>query len=197
MLIKYRDALERGHSVTLTKTAENGRRDVSLYGAFSTDADIVWRLQMHQTLGVAGAAMHLWRDGEAPTEIPFAWQPDGSFALTLSMSDLGVGLYFYQIVLRRGGEDLYLQSDDNVHCTPAPAPGAPFRLLIHDKNFTTPTWMHGGVMYHIFVDRFCRSGKVTERRADAEYVSAWESPIPQFGAYPGAPVKKARQAGSS
>ena len=189
MLIKYSAELERGCSVALEKAEKSGGRDLSRHGAFATDAAVIWKLQLHRMLGAAGAQLHLWKDGEEPTVLSFRWQPDGSFALSLSMGEIGIGLYFYQIVLDRGGEDLYLQSDDNVHCTPAPAPGAPFRLLIYDAAFATPAWMHGGVMYHVFVDRFCRSGKVAERRADAEYVSDWDGPISQYGAFPGAPVK--------
>lgn len=44
-------------------------------------------------------------------------------------------------------------------------------------------------MYHIFVDRFCKSGKVTQRRKNAEYASDWYGNITQYGAYPGAHVQ--------
>ena len=34
-----------------------------------------------------------------------------------------------------------------------------WQLTVYDENFTTPDKYKGGVIYHVFVDRFCRSGK--------------------------------------
>ncbi len=32
------------------------------------------------------------------------------------------------------------------------------QITVYDKNFKTPDWIYGGLIYHIMVDRFCRSG---------------------------------------
>ena len=32
------------------------------------------------------------------------------------------------------------------------------QITVYDKNFKTPDWIYGGLIYHIIVDRFCRSG---------------------------------------
>jgi len=37
-----------------------------------------------------------------------------------------------------------------------------FQLTVYDKHYETPDFLKGGVMYHIFPDRFCKSGKVHE-----------------------------------
>lgn len=34
-----------------------------------------------------------------------------------------------------------------------------WQLTVYDKDFTTPSWLEGGVMYQIFPDRFCASGQ--------------------------------------
>ena len=38
-----------------------------------------------------------------------------------------------------------------------------FQLLIYKKRDDLPLWMHGGIMYQIFPDRFCRGGEIKIR----------------------------------
>ena len=40
--------------------------------------------------------------------------------------------------------------------------GTLFQLTIYDEHFETPDFLKGGVMYQIFPDRFCKSGKLHE-----------------------------------
>lgn len=40
--------------------------------------------------------------------------------------------------------------------------GGLFQLTVYDKDYATPDFLKGGVMYQIFPDRFCKSGKVHE-----------------------------------
>jgi glycosidase len=37
--------------------------------------------------------------------------------------------------------------------------GGMFQLTVYDKDFATPSFLKGGIMYQIFPDRFCKSGK--------------------------------------
>ncbi len=37
------------------------------------------------------------------------------------------------------------------------------QITVYDKNFQTPEWIYGGLIYHIMVDRFCRSGDTPVR----------------------------------
>jgi len=37
-----------------------------------------------------------------------------------------------------------------------------FQLTVYDEDYKTPEFLKGGIMYQIFPDRFCRSGKVHE-----------------------------------
>lgn len=41
-----------------------------------------------------------------------------------------------------------------------------FQLTVYSKNYNTPDFLKGGVMYQIFPDRFCKSGKVHENIPD-------------------------------
>ncbi len=40
--------------------------------------------------------------------------------------------------------------------------GGHWQLTVYDRNFKTPDWLDGGIMYQIFPDRFCCSGEPKE-----------------------------------
>lgn len=61
------------------------------------------------------------------------------------------------------------------------------QMLVYREDYHTPEWMHGGILYHIFVDRFAK-GAVTPLKENAVRNPDWQNGIPQFGAYPGAEV---------
>ncbi len=192
MLIRLSDQLTAGRTITIQKQDETGA-DVSLLGAFSIEACITWKISPPRVYGVQGIVMRIAKDGEEPWDIPFVWREDGSFTLSLSMQDLCENvdncLFYYCLVLLRGENTLFINAIENVNFYISTKAEKMFRLLVHSADFTTPSWFYGGVMYHIFVDRFCKSGKVTQQRKNALYASDWYGPITQYGAYPGAHVQ--------
>ncbi len=60
-----------------------------------------------------------------------------------------------------------------------------FQFTVYRKRQTSPDWFRGGVMYHIFVDRFFSAGD-NPVRADARKINDWENGMPEYPAYPGA-----------
>lgn len=195
MLIRLSDTLTTGKPFTIRKHTANGEnnRDVSLLGAFSIEETLTWTLVPSREYGIQSIALRIAADGEPPRDFPFTWQEDGTFTLTLPMGDLCSNidncLFYYHILLIRGDNTLYINTIDNVNFYISSNAEKAFRLLIHSADFTTPAWFRGGVMYHIFVDRFYKSGKVTERRKNTLYAPEWQSDITQYGAYPGAHVQ--------
>lgn len=195
MLIRLSDALSAEKPLTIRKQTADGNtiRDASLLGAFSKAEQITWTITPDRTYGVQSVVLQIAADGEAPHNIPFTWQENGTFSLSLSMNELcgktDKCLFYYHLLLIRGTDILYINAIDNVNFCISANVEKPFRLLIYSAGFTTPSWFYGGVMYHIFVDRFYRSGKVTEKRKNAIYAPEWQSSITQYGAYPGAHVQ--------
>lgn len=185
MLIKLSDELISEDKITLTKYTD---RDASLRGAFSVSEKVRLILNVPRSYGVRAAVMRFHRDGEESRDIPFAAEKCGSLSLTLDLSELGVGLYYYSILLLRGFETLFTDSINNVDFDLDTVSGTDFRMLVYDDDFKTPDWFKGGVMYHVFVDRFYRSGRACVRR-DAVNEDDWSAPISQYGAIPGAAVK--------
>ncbi len=87
-----------------------------------------------------------------------------------------VGLYWYHFELDTcygkryimkgfGGEGYLALSNHEQH----------FQLLCYDKDFATPSWLPGGIMYQIFPDRFYNSGKPKEGiYPDKKLQSKWD-----------------------
>lgn len=65
--------------------------------------------------------------------------------------------------------------------------GAHFQLTVTDFAYPLPEWLLGGIIYHIFVDRFRRTG--TPRVAPGAILhSDWEAGVPLVPAYRGGPL---------
>ncbi len=187
MLIKYADLLTANSEITIEKYSME--ENASLRGAFSEVEKITWKVHAPRVFGVAGVLMRLNRDGEEFKDLYLCWNEDGTYTVTLDMSELGVGLYYYSFVLLRGRDTLFTDSLDNVNFTLSKKTGKSFLLSVYDKDFTTPDWFKGGVMYQIFPDRFYKSGRSKQDRSNAIYINDWDAPITQYADYPGAPVE--------
>ena len=60
-------------------------------------------------------------------------------------------------------------------------------ITVSEFIYARPT-RYGGIIYHVFVDRFSR-GKKWEKREGSILYSDWNTPIEEFPPYPGAPLK--------
>ncbi len=78
------------------------------------------------------------------------WETDVNFE--------NASLYFYHFVLstRTGERFLSRAWGGKGEITVSPIP---WQLTVYEKDFETPDWLDGGVMYQIFPDSFCRSGQ--------------------------------------
>lgn len=48
-----------------------------------------------------------------------------------------------------------------------------YELLIYSENYKTPDWIKGGIIYHIFVDRFYRTEILKKHRNDITIINDW------------------------
>ena len=110
-----------------------------------------------------------------------------AYKIPLNTHHLGVGLYFFRAVVKtvcgdyygyKKGRELYLCTKES---------GEYFQLSICEDKYPDCRRKQGGVIYHIFVDRFNRGGNI-EVKENAIMVDNWEQ-IPEYPAYPGAPLK--------
>ncbi len=194
MLIKLSNILTVGQSVTVKKSVRG--RDVSRLGAFPRGENISLSVSIPRRLGVSAVVVRITPDGEEPYDTPLAFSEQSGgvdrYTLTLSTDtlcgDKESGLFFYELLLLRGFDTLFTDSINNVDFRLSDKSATPFHLLVYDRDLQTPAWFHGGIMYHIFLDRFCRGQGNVTLRAGATLDEDWENGIPQYAKKVGDPL---------
>ena len=184
--------------VRVCRTVKN--TDVSRRSAFSKSETMELTLRISRILGVCVAVLSLKNDktGQVtvmPLELCETEKDTDLYSVSLNFAalcgDMPHGLFFFDILLCRGDEKLYLNPVNNIDFTlSATEPETPFALLVYADGYQTPAWAKNAVMYHIFVDRFAKSEKHTlPVRADAHINPDWDNGIPEYAPYPGAHIQ--------
>ena len=103
---------------------------------------------------------------------------------------LGVGLYFFRPEIKTQYGLLYGYSEGTSMRFMRDESGNLFQLTVSDFAYSAPTSKLGGIIYHIFVDRFNR-GRDIQPKPGAILCDDWRV-MPEFPAYPGAPLQNNR-----
>ena len=170
-------------------------KDLSSYGAFSVDDKVQFSLSIPRKCGACGVIMHIYGEGitnKLYKRIDFNWKTiedaNDIYTCDIDMSQLGVGLYYYKyeicnrdtFFLGEGckiGQLSVIDGNENL-----------IQLLIHNEKSESAKCLRGGIMYHIFIDRFRKSGKCAPK-ATALMNDDWYNGIPQFADVPGGYVE--------
>lgn len=171
--------------------------DVTRKSAFAYGDVLEVFLHVPRTLGESGVVLRGNRDGCGDYDVPMTVytqnETDTVYSVELDTKALCCpeqqsGLFYYEFLFLKGFDTMFTESINNVDFFLSRSSGARFRLLIFENTYHTPSWFGKGVMYHIFVDRFCRGQGPVGTRDDAEIDPDWENGVPQYAPYPGAPV---------
>lgn len=181
----------RSDAPAVLEKFENGvRREIC--GAFSRSSELTFRMTTDPSLGIRDTVLRIQPDGEDWFDLPFSRSSDGSFTLTLKLSELCGkkcgGLFFYEFLLIAEHATYFTDTADNNSFKLARSNAGRFTLLVTEEGFKTPAWFKGGVMYHIFIDRFCK-GRGCPKREDAVINPDWDEGVPQYAPYRGAPLE--------
>ena len=189
--------------ITLTKSSKNTEM-ADLFGAFDNEDTLTFTLKLPREIGACSPFMELYRDDDkAVFDLPFEWQgqesPESELEIyTLELDTRAIctreaesGLFYYTVVFdsAHARHRISRRQDSYKPCiTYADFAHSAFQLTVYEKNYNPPTKFQGGIMYHIFVDRFCKGGDYPVR-ADAEFNPDWENGIPQYAQKRGGFVK--------
>lgn len=175
-------------------------RDLSLFGAFSADETITFTLLSPPETVVTAVTMVIHGDGwgretSVWREYPLHSEEENGFTVTLSMQQLcddmsmdegGLFYYHYRILTEDGV--LLLGGEEPTTLTPVVDGQGERQLLLYDASYRPPEQIDG-IMYHVFVDRFAKTGVAWQHQKPGTVLDTnWENGIPQYGAYPGAEV---------
>lgn len=183
-----------------------GAGDVGALGAFRHGDVIEITAEVPRLLGVTSVVLCIRRDTLAPAdegldggayEIGFEYTStdyiNDEYKLSLDTAALcggsASGLFYYTYIFRRGKDMLIASTADNVNFELVRDNWQEFRLTVYRKDFKVPEWLGGGIMYHIFLDRFARGEGNVSYRDDVIFDEDWENGTPQYAEYRGAEVK--------
>ena len=183
-----------------------GAEDVSYLGAFPCGEIIEITARVPRVLGVTSVALCIRRDRLAPAdemldgaartacfEYVSTDYVNDEYKLSLDTAALcgesNSGLFYYTYIFRQGKDSLVASATDNVNFTLVRDNWQEFRLTVYRPDFKVPEWLGGGIMYHIFLDRFAKGEGGVSYRADSILDPDWENGVPQYAEYRGAEVK--------
>ncbi|MBQ7760811.1 MAG: glycoside hydrolase family 13 protein [Clostridia bacterium] len=171
-------------------------KDYSSFGAFSYDKKVTFKLLIPRECGTTAVLMHLFGEGlenKTYRKYKFLWENfDGIYdvySCETDMSVIGVGLYYYHYEVTTD-HTFFLGDGERINqlSVVENRGSGNVQLLIYDEKSSSAKVMHGGIMYQIFVDRFCKSGR-TKPKKHAIMNDDWYNGIPQFADYPGGYVE--------
>ena len=196
MLPHLFDAGEITKLIKIKKSAKG--KDAFGRGAFSCEESLKIELEISRKFGVSKVYLCLEDDNEkkySEIEMP-VFETAGSidfYSVNLDFKKMcadGECLFFWKIKLCIGNRCFYSHSINNVdYCFSDIDSSKPFRLLVYKSDFDTPDWAKEGVMYQIFVDRFCKGSKKVPLRNDCKINDDWYEGIPEFAEKNGDPLE--------
>ena len=172
-------------------------RPIYAHHAVNCGESLSFVVNLPRRMGVTSLSIVFFdSEGREESRIPMHWQSfshgEDEYSIALSVEENFIGLHFYRFVLEsafgvllggradeEGKVSFYAGNSENLKS---------FQLTVTDFQDSTPSWIYGSVIYHVFVDRFRRCGD-TPVREDAVLNEDWENGIPQYPEYPGAPLK--------
>ena len=162
------------------------------FGAVPNGADIAFKVKAIRELGVTSLELVLTLDGGKDQRYPLKWSGmEGAYDLyCLEMQLERAGLYWYGFELDTEREKLKVGRGPDCQAElSAESSAEKWQLTIYDRNFETPDWLKGGLIYHIFVDRFCHTGAGNPPdAARGQYLrDDWDG-IPEFRPLPNGDV---------
>lgn len=141
----------------------NSRLDYhkSPFGAVTQDEEVVFRIVLPRSICCTGASLVIADDSGNSRIISMQWDGmEGSNEewWRVSFTPEKEGLYWYHFAVseKSGGNVITRFENSTGRLSPD---GAAFQLTVYSKDYKTPDWIKGSVIYQIFPDRFCNSGK--------------------------------------
>ena len=184
MLSKINDSLTK--IPTIIKTVDGA--DVSNRGAFAYGDVVCFTVEAPREFGASAVVLRIRKDGLGDIDLPFSFADSklgvDTYTLELRTADIcGAekdGLFYYEILFLRGNDTLFTNTYNYVDYTLSDHSEGRFLMLVYKKDYDTPAWFRGRVMYQIFVDRFCKGEGRIEMRDDVVMNDDWDNGIPQY-----------------
>lgn len=133
------------------------------FGAVAAGTELRFGIRLHKCAQVSAVRLVIKRDEDGKRSVfplSLLWQEGGFARFECSAVLEASGLYWYFFEVDANGGTLCVErSDDNTARFASSEPCC-WQLTVYENDYTTPEWIMGGAFYHIFVDRFAKSGEL-------------------------------------
>ena len=170
----------------------NGVEDSHSRRAFLRGDLLCFETLLPRQLGCTEVSIVIRSDSTGEKKIlPLHWQGIAGardvYTGQLPADSLAPDLYFLRVEAKAVGGSIMSVRTSGVECSFASLDDGTFtyQLTVCDFAYQSPEWLKGGVIYHVFVDRFCKSGNYP-LKPGAILNEDWENGLPQYPEYPGA-----------
>ena len=143
----------------------------SKFGAIASDENLTLRLILHNDAHVNEAFLRYHRD-----DLPFVSEvklTEGDYIEDYRIYYCNItfepGLYFYSFRYTSEYGEFFVTTFQN-NLGIVAADGNWWQLTCYDKEYKTPDWLSGGLIYQIFPDRFNFSGKAKKNVPKDRYI---------------------------
>ena len=111
------------------------------------------------------------------------------YSFTVDLKAVGKGLYFFRFTFNSFGNVYYSKKrQSGLSFTLDGTLSDLCQISVISFSHMAPEKMYGGIIYHVFVDRFNRGGKSSVPDGAIRLDGDWKR-IPEYPEYPGAPLK--------
>ncbi len=135
------------------------------YGAVCGGTAVTFRIILPRSFCCTGAKIVIEKDGESENKIPMDWDcmqgtDEEWWKIEVTFDDIGLYFYHFEYSSGFGVSGIFRNGDSQEGFLSGC--GEKWQLTVYDRNFSTPDWLKGGILYQIFPDRFYYSGQKKE-----------------------------------
>ncbi len=162
--------------------------------AFDISERAGFRIKAPRSLGLLETYLEIFTESlefKLKIKLSFSALSEGMdvYEALIPIKKLGVGLYFMRVSSKVLGSMLYSKKrGEYLYFEEHASLSDLLQLTVYDFKYDEPEKMLGGVIYHIFVDRFMRGGEYEVPDTAHVIDGEWDK-IPEFPEYRGAPLK--------
>ena len=152
------------------------------------------KIMLPRTLGAFCVYLKLFNESLSglvlESEIDWFGIEDGLdvYRFDIDPKNIGVGLYFYSIEITTPYSHLFAKKDGDTIRFTSEFERSFFQMTVYNPAYSAPNQYMGGIIYHIFVDRFNRGGNV-QKKNGCILVDDWSHGVAEYPEYAGAPLK--------
>jgi len=146
-------------------------------GAVVIGTEVTYTLRVSKFTNPATCYFVMHKDGQDPVyyEMTREFVDDKYIHFTYSYKFVNVGFYWYHFEVKYGNEFTKLIRSDSLDVVESHADNDYLQLVINNESKTDKAFRKG-IIYHIFVDRFCREGEVKARKG-LNLIEDWTTPV--------------------